>query len=315
MGKVDIFVPAEKHMFSRYGWVLWLTAFCLLGLLAPSCSSADDFPRSLVDDEGSWVYLERRPERIVSLAPANTEMLFALGAGSRLVGVTTYCDYPLQATYITKVGDYTSPSNELIVSLCPDLVLAAYGNDKDSLERLSALGYTIAALHPKTLTGVLHDIELVARLTGQDPEGEVLLGQLKGRIDQIRERVLRREGPPPRVWYVVWYPELWSAGCGTFAHDLLQTIGVRNIAENVDGWKILSKETVILEDPEIILCSAMDTSPDFRRQSILEDSQLAGVSAVRTGRVYVVNQDLVERPGPRIVDGLEELFHLVYQQQ
>lgn len=279
-------------------------------LLLPGVSDAkasDSFPRELVDDFGDRVVIKKKPERIVSLSPTNTEILFAIGAQERIVGVTDYCDFPPRAREIDSIGGYSTPNIEAIVAKDPDLIVASYGNGEENIKRLRELGFPVLALHPHSLRGVLTDIELVGKATGYEKEAKDLVEKLKERIDKVRKKGMDiPEEKKPSVLWLMWYPDLWTAGAGTFFDELVQIAGGKNIAHDLDGWKRINKEVVLARNPQIIICSRMGEKKGFLSQ-VIEDPQLKRTAAVKNGHVHEINADLLELPGPRIVEGLEKI--------
>jgi len=294
----------HKHLFS------FLLTFCVILFLGGGEAKAS-FPRKLVDDFGFEVTISKRPERIVSLSPSNTEILFAIGAGDKVAGVTEYCDFPPEAKKIDRVGGYSTPNIEAIVNKNPDLVVASYGNGEDSIKRLKELGLTVMVLHPKSLQDVLEGIWLVGKATGYEKNAEELVQELKERINTVKKKSARiPEEEKPRVFWLMWYPELWTAGDGTFFDELVRLAGGENIAHDLEGWKIISKETVLARDPQIIFCSRMGEKQSFL-QKVLADPQLSQIDAVKNGWVYELEQNIIERPGPRIVVGLEKISYYI----
>ena len=290
----------------RYFLLVALILF--IALLTSGMEGKANFPREIVDDFGYKVIINKKPERIVSLSPANTEIIFAIGAGDKVVGVTEYCDFPPQVKKIDRIGGFTTPNIEAIVDKNPDLVVASYGNGEGNIKRLKELGITVLCLYPKSVGDILKDIKLVGEAIGFEKEAEDLVRDLERRINLIREKVSKiPEKKKPRVLYLVWYPELWTAGKGTFANDLIEMAGGKNIAFDVQGWKIISKEVVIDRDPEVIFCSGMGKNSVILKNKILKDPDLKKTSALISGRVYTITSDIVERPGPRVVDGLEKM--------
>ncbi len=266
------------------------------------------FPRQIIDDFGQKVIISKKPERIVSLAPANTEILFAIGAGSKLVGVTTYCDFPPEAKEIDKIGGYTTPDIETIVAKNPDLVFAAYGNGEENIEKLRELGIAVVSLYPRSLEDVLKDIVMVGQATGFEDKAEGLVLNLRKRIKVVEEksRKIPQEKRPWILW-IMWYPELWTAGTGTFFDELVKIAGGRNVAFDLQGWKVISKETVLMRDPDIIVCSQMGTTGELLLEKMKGDPEFKKMQVIKEGQIYVIEQDLLELPGPRIVEGLERI--------
>lgn len=291
----------------RYALLVLAVIFCV-AVFVGGAKGKTNFPRQLIDDFGQEVTINKKPGRIISLSPANTEILFAIGAGDKVVGVTEYCDFPPQVKEIDKVGGFTTPNVEAILAKRPDLVVASYGNGEENIKRLKELGVAVLSLYPKSVQDILKDIKLVGEATGYEKEAAKLVEDLKRRINSIKEESSKiPEGKRPRVLYLVWYPELWTAGKGTFANDLVEMAGGKNIASDIQGWKIIGKEVVVDRDPEVIFCSGMGKNSAILKEKILKDPDLQKISALKNNRVYTISSDIVERPGPRIVDGLERM--------
>ncbi|MCD6574920.1 ABC transporter substrate-binding protein [Candidatus Aerophobetes bacterium] len=288
---------------------LFLTLLVICGVLVVGgVKGRANFPEGVVDDFGYKVIINKEPERIVSLSPGNTEILFAIGAGDKLVGVTTYCNFPPEVKKIDRIGGFTTPNIEAILNKKPDLIIASYGNGEDNIKKLKELGIPVLSLYPRSVEDVLEDIKLVGKATGYENEAIKLVDTLEKKINLVKAEAKKiPEGKRPRVLYLVWYPELWAAGKGTFADDLIEIAGGRNIASDVQGWKIIGKEIVIDRDPDVIFCSGMGKNSIILKEKILQDTDLQRVSALKNGRVFTIPSDIVERPGPRIVEGLEKI--------
>lgn len=286
-----------------------LAAMLLLCACGPSQTAPPDAVR---DDLGRFVELEGIPGRIVSLAPSNTEILYALGLEDRVVGVTDYCDYPPGAQQKPKVGGYSTPDIEKIVALEPDLVLATDMHEQEIIPNLAARGLAVVALEPRDLEGVLADIHLVGRVTGTEAMAAQITREMEDRIDAVVKGVASA-GEVPRVVYITWHDPLWSVGTGTMIHELMQEAGGRNIFHDIKGHKAVSLETIIARDPQVIVAgtghgAAKETPLRWARH----ETRLGVVQARKNGRVHGIDADLMTRGGPRVVQALEKLasfFH------
>jgi iron complex transport system substrate-binding protein len=262
---------------------------------------------TITDDLGRRVTLPRVPGRIVSIAPSNTEILFALGLGERIVGVTDSCDYPAEAKNKPKVGavqlDY-----ERIVALHPDLVVAVGSLQRQAVTKLSDLGITVLAVDPKSVDGVLRAISLIGRATGAEARASEVVRELSARMDRVLRKLSGvKESDRPRVFVEIWNEPLMTAGKGTFIDELVFAAGGLNIARDAPGeWPEFSEEAVIERDPDVVILT------NFNRAEALARPAWQGISAYKTGRVYEVNPDVLVRPGPRLVDGLETLAALLH---
>lgn len=283
--------------------VLAVVGFCLPEGSRASAGS----PVTVTDDLGRRVVLPRVPERIISIAPSNTEILFALGLGDRVIGVTDSCDYPAKAKARPKVGsielDY-----EKILDMRPDLVVAVGSLQRQAIERLSQLGVTVLAVDPKSIDGVLHAMTLIGKATGAEGRASDLVTSLSLRIERIAAKVATLESSArPRVFVEIWNEPLMTAGPGTFIDELVSAAGGQNIAHDAAGeWPQFSAEAVIERDPEVVVLT------NFNRAEALVRPAWWGISAYRAGRVYEVHPDLLVRPGPRLVEGLETLAKLLH---
>jgi len=298
----------SKHIRNR----LYIT-MTLLVLMLLSCIPQSP-PGNIVDGLGRQVTINAVPQRIVSLAPSNTEILFALGLGDKVVGVTEYCNYPEAAKTKPKVGGFSTVDIEKVVSLRPDLVLATQIHSKTIIPALEKLGLTVVALTPSSLTGVLDSITLVGKITGQDKQASELIKDLSTRIKAIADKTQKLSpAQRPRVFYVTWHDPLWTAGTGTLSNDVISQAGGQNIASDISGDKTIDLETVINRDPEVIIVSVgMGAGEDLPWQYIKSESRLKNTQALLTDRVYKIDGDLIHRPGPRIVEALEQMAQFIH---
>ncbi|MBN1692165.1 MAG: cobalamin-binding protein [Dehalococcoidales bacterium] len=306
-----------KNTLRKIGAVL-MGIMIFTGILT-SCGTSEDtaaVPTSLTitDHFGRVVTIENtNPQRIVSLAPSNTEILFALGLGDRIVGVTDYCNYPPEATTKSSVGDYTEPNIEVIVSMEPDLVLATEEHETE-MAQLETHGITVVGLCPATIDEVLASITLVGQLTGQETEAATLVDDMQVRIKTITDKTSTlSEAEKTRVFYIIWHDPMWTAGAGSFANALIELAGGVNIASDLSGYADISIEAVIVGNPQVIIAGVgMGTGEDLPLEYMKTESSLEVLDARKTGRIYGVNMDIVGRPGPRIVEALEEFFKLIH---
>lgn len=264
---------------------------------------------TITDDLQRTVTLPRPAQRIVSLAPSITESLFAIGAGDRIAGITTYCNYPPAAASKPRVGGMTTPSIESIVALHPDLVLVSMeGNLHDDFTRLMDLRIPVAVSNPRTLDGIFRSLTILGRLTGTTDSASHLIAALRQRVDTV----LRGNGTQPvRTLLFVSLQPLIATGAGTFIDELVRQAGGVNLAAQTSlTYPTLSREAVIAYDPDVLLVmSDVVSSTDAVTALYPEWTRL---TAVRAGRIYRLDADRISRPGPRAVDGLQllsSLFH------
>ena len=290
-----------------------LAAWLFIFLGAAAAPSADQ-AGILRDDQGYPFRLTAPPRRIVSLAPNITETLFALNLGSRIVGVTRFCDFPPEAGLIEKVGGLVDPSMEKIQVLHPDLVIAFRGNPIGLVNKLRSLGTPVFVLDAgPTLDSLLAMIRRVGTLTfAPDAAAEVcanldgLRGRVRGAIKNVRAR--------PRVFLSLHGQALWTCGAESYLNDLIVQAGGINIAGDIPRlWLNLTLEQVIHEDPDVIIVLAKDQE-SFRssRDKLLADSRLNQIAAVRSGNIRFLDENMASRFGPRLfraLDGLARILH------
>jgi iron complex transport system substrate-binding protein len=268
-----------------------------------------DYPLTVIDGLGRKVTLINKPKRVVSLAPSNTEILFAIGAGSVVVGVTDYCDYPPEVEGIEKVGGFSTVNVEKVIGLSPDLVLARGGVQTEIIKNLETRGLTVIGLDTHTVYQVLQDIMLVGLVTGYLPEATKLVSDLKDKIDYIRDKTKNLDYRP-RVYYEVWNDPLITGGPGSFTNDLILLAGGINIAANTSvKYPIISSEFVVASNPEIIITS---THNPAKPEDIVNRSGWSNIIAIKERKIYVIDADIVSRPGPRIVLGLEQFAKCIH---
>jgi iron complex transport system substrate-binding protein len=302
-----------RKQFLAHGtnWFLVILSIALvialaIALVLTAGSPGEQTPTQYAfDDLGRLVAINGTPQRIISLAPSNTEILFALGLGERTVGVTDYCDYPPEALNKTKVGGYANPDVEKIVALDPDLILVAHGTPMDVINSMAGLGLTVFGIKTTDLDDLLNDIRRIAEITDKEVEAQALTSEMESRIEAVTNQTEELE-QRPRVFYIVWHDPLWTAGSGTFIHELIEKGGGVNIFQNVTGYPTISIEEVIARDPEIIITS------EWSYEWAINASELASTNASQTGRIYTLDDDLVQRPGPRLVEGLEWFAHFIH---
>lgn len=282
---------------------------------AGTAGPATAYPLTVTDDAGRQVTIPSRPQRIVSLAPSNTEILFAIGAGDRVVGVDSFSDYPPEVRDLPRIGGLTDTNFERIVALEPDLALTIAGTD-EQVQRLEELGIPTVVVQPRTLDQVLTSIQQVGQIVDAQAGARRVSQQMRARIEAVRRRVA--DVPPEqrvRVFYEVWNDPLTTAGPGGFIHDVITAAGGANVAADArQPWPQIGLETVVSKDPQVIIV------PQSLRSSYEELRQRKrpgweGITAVRQGRIYAIDDNLISRPGPRIVDALEQIARWLYPER
>ncbi|TET49156.1 MAG: cobalamin-binding protein [Dehalococcoidia bacterium] len=272
------------------------------------------FPLEIIDQAGRTVRVDKLPEKIISLAPSNTEILYALGLEDRVVGVTEYCDYPEAARQKPQIGGYSTVDVEKVVAIQPDLILAASLHQDEVVPRLEGLNLTVLVLAPRTIGEVLDAISLVGAVAGKAEEATNLTAEMEGRIKAVTDKTALPEEQRPRVLYVLWHNPLMTVGSETRIHELIERAGGINIAQDLtEEYPKISLEAVIMANPQVIIAgSGHGSGQDIPVQFALAEPRLAGVEARLNNRVYEIDSNLTSRPGPRIVDGLEKLAEFIH---
>ncbi|MFQ6066521.1 MAG: ABC transporter substrate-binding protein [bacterium] len=290
--------------------ILMLTALSGLSEIL----AASEFPVSVTDDLGRNVTLSRQPQSIISLAPSNTEILFALGLGEKVIAVSEYCNYPLGAQNKAKIGGFSTVNIEKVVSLKPDLVLASCGVQKAVVKELERLGLTVIALDAKSIEEVLENIRLVGKAAGQPEAARELRVNLERRVKAVTDKTKGLlPSQRPTIFYEVQYDPLMTAGPGTFINDLIHSAGGVNIASDAAAkYPVYNLETLIKRNPEVIIISFWHGSITASVEGVKSRQRWQNVDAVKNNRVYGINADIVSRPGPRIVDALEKMARFIH---
>lgn len=290
-----------------------LVAGCGGGVQQPTAPVAPigPYPMTITDNVGRDVIIREEPMRIVSLMPSLTETLFALGLGERVVGVTSFCNYPEEALAIDNVGGLYDLNAEAILALEPDLVFAGKSTSvQEVLDVLEVNGVTVVVIDPQSLAEIEDAIREIARLANVPSQGELLATEVRSRRDAVsREFTGVDLSLRPRVFVLLDTDYVYTVGAGEFLSEMIEAAGGLNAAfSQGDGWLLLSEEVLFELDPDIIIC----TFP--MSEQILAKPAWQGLQAIANGRVYDVDSDTVSRPGPRVALGLTELNSVFYGQ-
>ncbi len=272
---------------------------CLVAVACSSNRGLSSSGRPFTDEIGRTIHVRENPQRIISLAPSVTETLFALGLGDRVVGVTSYCDYPPEAARKEKVGDTLRPGLEKIVSLKPDLVIASTSSQLEQFVRdLDEVGIPIYVSNPHTLAGVLASIEVIGAITGVDDRAEELTDKMRARINAV-ESGLAAVRERPGVLFILGVEPLITVGGASFINELISRAGGDSISRGVEAeYPQYSLETAVARCPEVIFLQTGESRLPER---------LNQTPAALNNRVFQLDDNLLMRPGPRIVDGLEQM--------
>lgn len=286
-----------KHIVVMLCFVSWL--------------SGPAFGLELRDQTGRLVKIPAKVQRIVALAPSVTEILYDLGEGKKLVGVTRYSDYPEAAKALPRVGSYVRLDLERIVALRPDICFGIReGNPKQQVEQIQALGIPVYIIDPRNLGGIMAAIKGMGAALGASGPAASLTREMSVRIAEVR-RLAGTSSFRPRVFFQVDAAPIITAGTNTFTHELITLAGGQNLGAGPVPYPRLSWEEVLALDPEIVVITSMSggQSPESLKAQWRQWPQL---NAVRHNRLYVVDSGLFDRPTPRLVQGLEALAAIIH---
>jgi iron complex transport system substrate-binding protein len=270
--------------------------------------TAAGYPLQIVDSYQRRVIITKAPRRIIALAPNITETLFALDRGRLLVGRTDYCDYPAAARQVATVGPIQSPNIEKIVQLQPDLVIASTHFQKEVLAKLEELEIKVVVLYgEENFDGAYDTIRQVGRIVNASQTAARIIAKMRRKVKLVASHVKAR--PKPRVYYVVSFGRAgdYTAGGDTFIGRMLEMAGGVNVARDNVGWQY-SLEKLVAYNPEIVICSKY-----FHNKALLQQATgYRDLAAVKTGRLYEIDNNLLDRQGPRLADGLLALARIIH---
>lgn len=263
---------------------------------------------TIVDSYGRTVELETEPQRVISIAPSITEIIYAINAQEKLVGRTDFCDYPEDVSDVESIGSLTDPSIEKIMEINPDIVIASTHFKEDVLKKLDELGIKVLVLYgPESFEGVYETIEKVGTILNREEEAKTVVNEMKDKVEYVTSRVEGRE--KPTVYYVIGYGEFgdFTATGETFISKMIEMAGGINVAKDAQGWKY-SIEKLLEKDPDIIICSKyFDT-----KTGIENTNGYSQLTAVKEGRLFEIDNNKLDRQGTRLAYGLEELAKLIH---
>lgn len=269
----------------------------------------ETYPLIVEDGFGEEWTFEKEPERIVSLSPSDTEILFALGLGEKVVGVSNFSDYPEEALEKEKVGDVEGLNLERIIELEPDLVINYGPADSDDMERLKESGIKVLGFEPETIDEVILTIAKIAETTNTNEKAGEVIKNIEDKRQEIAGKV--KEVEEKRVFYEIWHDPLMAAGPGSFMDELINEAGGINIASDAEsGYANYDLESLVEKDPEVYLTSS--DLPEKTKESISERPGYEEITAIKEGNIYLLDGNITSRPGPRIGEALELVAKAIY---
>lgn len=274
-------------------------------------TSVETGPYTVIDDRGTEVTFEEIPETIVSLQPSNTEILFELGVGGQIIGATEYDTYPEEALEIERISDSRTINTERIIELQPDVVFAYTVGEETHIEQLENAGLKVFVIKTAaTIDDVYGDIEQMAEVLNVEEKADEIVSGIEGQIAAVQEKTASIDKKEKVYFEISPSPEIWSVGSGTFQQELIQAAGVENIYADQQSWFAVSEEDVITRNPEAII-TTVNYSEDPKGE-IIARKGWSNISAIQNDEVYVLNADILDRPGPRIGEAIELIASTIY---
>jgi len=270
-------------------------------------STATNYPIKIVDAYGREVRIEKEPQKIISIAPNITDILFNLELDKKIIGRSTYCDYPSEAENVEIVGGMMDPNLEKILKLNPDLILVSTHFNKKTLKKIEAFGIPIIGIYgEEKFTGVYDVIKKVAEITNKEEKGKLIISDIQKRVQNIKDDM--KDSKKVKLYYVISYGRYgdYTAGGNTYINDMIEIAGGKNIAKELQGWKY-SLEKVIEKNPKIIICSKYGGA----KKGLENTNGYSQLEAVKNGKLYEIDNNLLDRQGSRLIEGLEELNRII----
>jgi iron complex transport system substrate-binding protein len=265
------------------------------------------------DVDGKEITFLHPPQKIVSLIPSATEILFALGLGPRIVGVCDYDNYPREVETKVRVGA-VKINAEILLKLDPDLVFAEKDLNAGAISGLRALGFKVFLTHPESLEEVIANITLFGRITGRSSQALVVTDTMRAQAGRVLKKIAAVAQNKKVSVFIEHYPGLYTAGRGTFMHELITMAGGLNIASTIKGWGRLNEEQIFHHNPDVILYTQghKRQTTDNLEHIIKARTTWAHIAAIKNKRVYGIDPDIISRAGPRLTTGLEAIARKLY---
>jgi iron complex transport system substrate-binding protein len=281
---------------------------CFL-LFLSACLVPAAYAGTFTDALGRTVVLPDSPRRIVSLAPHLTEILFAIGAGNQVVGATAFCDFPEAARRVPRIGGFSDPSIERVLAARPDLVIATLvGNRRESVEELIRLGLPVYVSGVEAISEIPREVRRIGAVAGRAEGGESAARPMETALAEIARRTAGR--PRVAVYYQLWDQPYMTVSDGSFIDDAIRLAGGRNVFAGLSAANPrVSLEAVVAAKPEVMILSGMGKEGAGLASRW---SRYSTIPAVAGGRIHIMNSDLLHRPGPRVIEGVEQLARWIH---
>lgn len=272
-------------------------------------------PASITDSRGKEVSFDTPPQKIISLAPANTEILYGLGAGNKVIAVSEYCNYPEDVKTKQKLPTGENLNIESVIGLGADAIFMSKMSVMDEqIKQLEDAGIKVVVTEANSIAETYQSIRLIGKAVGKENEAEQMVATMEKGFEDIRTQV---KGEIQRTVYVEVSPlqyGLWSCGKNTFIQELIDIVGAKNIFDDIEGWSAVSEEQVLSRNPEIIFTTASPlTGIEDPVGDIASRSQWDKLEAVKNNKVIMLDSDMISRPGPRLLDAAKEMVKAIYE--
>ncbi|MBU3950395.1 MAG: cobalamin-binding protein [Proteobacteria bacterium] len=308
---LDLRVSGLRRNNEKWFFLTFYRIFTVAFLVCLFATSAWSGTRTVIDQVGRSVTIPSNPQRIVALAPSITEIVFALGQEHRLKGVTQFSDFPAEAEKIAIVGSYVNLDLEKIVALKPDLCIAIKdGNSRNTVQQLESLNIPVYAVNPKNIESVMETVVEIGKLLGVHEKAKSLVDNMYARTERVNALVLKTKYRP-RVFFQIGIAPIVSVGAHTFIHELITRAGGQNLTEGPIPYPRYSREQVLGMAPEVFIITSMARGEIFEKVKA-DWSRWKDLPAVKNNRIYLVDSNILDRPTPRLVDGLEMLVKIIH---
>jgi iron complex transport system substrate-binding protein len=287
-----------------------LTLFIIFIGLFPDFSARGQ-ARLCIDELGRSVRVPYSPQKVISLAPSITEILFALGLNKEIAGVTDFCDHPEGASKKPRIGGFINPSIEKIISMQPDLIIGIRdGNRMETIHRLDDLGLPVCVVNPRGFDGVITTLQNIGEIVGRQGASKRIIAEMRKKRESIVS--LTRSLSRPKVFFQLGYLPMITVGKGALADELIRLAGGRSISENESAdYPSYNFEIVVRKGPEIIILSSMESKRDYSTLVKMWE-KWESIPAVKRNAIHIIDSNIVDRPTPRIAEGLEAMARMIH---
>lgn len=289
---------------------------------APSVSplpATSSYPMNVTDNFGRVITIPQMPQRIVSLSPANTEILFDLGVGDKIVGNDQYDDYPAAAENITHVGGFSTVDYEMVANVSPDVIFAEDTISADAVNKMQSMGYNVIELDNSNMTMIENNIKLMGEITGTESNATALVNSINAQMSNISSKTVGLNASQrPSVLLLAGYvagSDIYVYGSGTYGDDLINLVGGTNAAANISSYGVMSPEAIIAANPDYIIDPVGNSMGDLASYDSLKNgspSWVQSLTAYQEGHIIMVNGNIMERPGPRLPQAALEIAQVIH---